>query len=331
MEEVAPAGALRIRVPEEAAFQRVDSWLASELSGVTRAAIQRWILAGRVLIDGRPCRPKDKLRPGTFLEVSPGEEPASDALPDPSVVLDVLFEDQSLLVVNKPAGLVVHPARGHRTGTLVNGLLARPGFERPAPDLRDVGGQLRPGIVHRIDKDTSGILVVAKTAAAREGLKVQLSAHTVEREYRALTFGVPREGRIETLHGRDPKNRLKFSSAVTTGKRAVTHVRVEERLAGGQAALVSCRLETGRTHQIRVHLSGDCGAPILADALYGGLSGRGRREQDAVLEVARTLGRQALHAGVLGFIHPETGQALRFQAPMPQDMLDAWARLRALP
>lgn len=325
MKEASPAGALKFRVPADAAFQRVDSWLASELSGVTRAAVQRWILGGRVLIDGRICRPKDKLRPGALLEVSPEQEPASAATPDPSVVLDVVFEDEALLVVNKPAGLVVHPARGHRTGTLVNGLLARPGFERLSPDPKDAGGHLRPGIVHRIDKDTSGILVVAKTPAAREGLKAQLAAHTVEREYRALTIGVPREGRIATLHGRDPKSRLKFSSQVTTGKRAVTEVRVEERLAEGRAAFVSCTLETGRTHQIRVHLSGECGTPILADALYGGLRGH-----DAVLEVARALGRQALHAGVLGFAHPETGKNLRFEAPIPQDMVEALARLRAL-
>lgn len=326
MKEASLAGALTYRVPLDASFQRVDSWLASEISGVTRAAIQRWITGGRVLMDGRPCRPKDKLRPGTLLEVFPEEEPASDAVPDPSVVLDVVFEDESLLVVNKPAGLVVHPARGHRTGTLVNGLLARPGFERLAPDPSDAGGYLRPGIVHRIDKDTSGILVIAKTATAREGLKTQLSAHTVEREYRALTIGVPREGRIETLHGRDPKSRLKFSSAVTTGKRAVTHVRVAERLAGGRAALVTCRLETGRTHQIRVHLSGECGTPILADALYGGTRGH-----EPILEIARALGRQALHAAVLGFVHPETRETLRFEAPIPPDMQAALARLRALP
>lgn len=325
MKEASPAGPLKFRVPPEAALQRVDSWLSSQLSDVTRAAVQRWIADGRVLLDGRPCRPKDKLRPGNVLEVTPDQEPSSDATPDPSVQLDVVFEDDSLLVVNKPAGLVVHPARGHRMGTLVNGLLARPGFERPTPDPRDAGGQLRPGIVHRIDKDTSGLLVVAKTALAREGLKLQLAAHSVEREYRALTLGIPKAGRIETLHGRDPKSRLKFSSKVATGKKAVTHVELVERLGAGKAALVSCRLETGRTHQIRVHLSGECKAPILADALYGGLRG-----DDAVLEIARALGRQALHAGVLGFVHPKTQEKLRFEAPLPADMSDALTRLRGL-
>lgn len=325
MTKASPEEALRFQVPPEAALLRVDSWLTSQLPDVTRAAVQRWIGAGRVLVGGKPCRAKDKLRPGARIEVYPDQEPETDALPDPSVQLCVEFEDEHLMVVNKPAGLVVHPGRGHRTGTLVNGLLARPGFVRLSADPGDETGHLRPGIVHRIDKDTSGLLVVAKTARAREGLKVQLAAHSVEREYSALTLGVPREGRIETLHGRDPKSRLKFSSKVPAGKHAVTHVQVTERLAGGRVAFVLCRLETGRTHQIRVHLSGECRTPILADALYGGSRG-----EDKIVEIARQLGRQALHAGVLGFVHPQTGASLRFLAPLPDDMILALETLRAL-
>lgn len=325
MNKASPEEALRFQVPPEAALSRVDSWLTSQMPNVTRAAVQRWISAGRVLVGGKPCRAKDKLRPGVRVDVYPDQEPESNAVPDSSVQVSVEFEDEHLLVVNKPAGLVVHPGRGHRTGTLVNGLLARPGFLRLNPDPGDEAGHLRPGIVHRIDKDTSGLLVVAKTAQAREGLKVQLAAHSVERKYSAVTLGVPREGRIETLHGRDPKSRLKFSSKVPTGKRAITHVQVGERLAGGRAAFVFCRLETGRTHQIRVHLSGECRTPILADALYGGCRG-----QDEIVEIARQLGRQALHAGVLGFVHPQTGASLRFLAPLPDDMTLALERLRAL-
>lgn len=326
MTEASPEETLKFRVPPEAAFSRVDSWIASQLPEVTRAAVQRWIGAGRVLVEGKPCRAKDRLRPGAAIEIYPDEEPETDALPDSGVQLNVVFEDEHLLVVNKPAGLVVHPGRGHRIGTLVNGLLARPGFERLTADPMDKTGQLRPGIVHRIDKDTSGLLVVAKTAFVREGLKLQLASHSMEREYRALTLGVPPEGRIETLHGRDAKSRLRFSSKVASGKKAVTNVQVLERLAGGRAALVLCRLETGRTHQIRVHLSGECATPIVADTLYGGYRG-----DNEVAQVARKLGRQALHAGVLGLVHPRTGESLRFEAPIPDDIQRALEELRGLP
>jgi 23S rRNA pseudouridine1911/1915/1917 synthase len=184
---------------------------------------------------------------------------------------------------------------------------------------------LRPGIVHRIDKDTSGLLVVAKTVLAREGLKRQLADHSVERTYRALTHGVPTVGRIQTLHARHPRSRLKFTAATTRGRQAVTHVAVVEVLAGGRAALVECRLETGRTHQIRVHLAETLMRPLLADPVYGRASGH----PDLRL-VEETLGRHALHAGVLGFLHPRSGERLRFEAPLPPDMQQALSSLRAL-
>jgi 23S rRNA pseudouridine1911/1915/1917 synthase len=241
-------------------------------------------------------------------------------------VLDVLYEDPHLLVVNKPAGLVVHPARGHRTGTLVNGLLARPGFSLPTPDPRDEPGSMRPGIVHRIDKDTSGLLVVAKDDRAREGLKVQLAQHSVERAYLALTVGTPVSGTIRSTHARDPRSRLRFTSKSAVGKTAITHVRVLERLAGGRAAYLECRLETGRTHQIRVHLSEQAKTPLLADAVYGA----GVVLSAEISEIAGTLGRQALHAAVLGFIHPVTAQALRFEVAPPPDFALALSALRAL-
>jgi 23S rRNA pseudouridine1911/1915/1917 synthase len=304
--------------------ERVDRALVRLLPDVSRATIQRWMAEGRVLVAGKPCRPRDLVRSGSVIEVDPGPSPASRAEPDPSVDVQVLYEDAELVVVNKPAGLVVHPARGHRQGTLVNGLLALPGFAPAPADERDRTGALRPGIVHRIDKDTSGILVVAKTERAREALKAELSAHTVERRYLALTLGVPSARTIKTAYGRDRRSRLRFTSKVREGKPAVTHLRVLESF-GGRAALVECRLETGRTHQIRVHLSERAGAPLLGDALYG------RTPAAADLAaVAAALGRQALHAAALGFVHPATEKTLRFEVEPPDDFRSALDALRAL-
>jgi 23S rRNA pseudouridine1911/1915/1917 synthase len=306
--------------------ERVDKVLARLLPEVSRATVQRWIEEGRVLVDGKPCRAKDSVSAGSQIELEAGPAPLSEADPDPSVVIDVCYEDPHLLVLNKPAGLVVHPARGHRSGTLVNGLLARPGFALPSPDPADPQGSLRPGIVHRIDKDTSGLLVVAKDDRTREGLKTQLAEHTVERAYLALTVGTPKAGKIASLHARDPKSRLRFTSRTSEGKAAVTHVRVLERLAGGRAAFIECRLETGRTHQIRVHLSEQSKTPLLADAVYGA---RVSMAMD-MAEIAAALGRQALHATVLGFVHPISSESLRFEAPPPADFARALAALRAL-
>ena len=305
--------------------ERVDKVLVRLLGEVSRATVQRWIDEERVKVDGKPCRAKDSVSAGHAIDVDPGLAPASDAEADPSVVLDVKYEDEHLLVVDKSAGLVVHPARGHATGTLVNGLLARPGFTQPSPDPRDEDASRRPGIVHRIDKDTSGLLVVAKDDRTREGLKVQLAQHSMERAYLALTLGVPRTGAIRTLHTRDPKSRLRFTSRSKEGRTAVTHVKVLESLAGARAALVECRLETGRTHQIRVHLSEQTNTPLFADALYG----RPPSAAD-LLEIAQTLGRQALHAAVLGFVHPISAESLRFEAAPPRDFATALAALRAL-
>ncbi len=298
--------------------------LARLLPDVSRATVQRWIQGGRVLVDGGSCRPRDSVKPGALLEVDPLPPPPSNAEPDARIALEVVYEDEAVLVVNKPAGLVVHPARGHRSGTLVNGLLARPGFASALAESSG-GEALRPGIVHRIDKDTSGLLVVAKTAPSRESLKAQLAAHSAERAYLALTLGVPGPRAIRTQYGRDRRSRLRFTSRLDEGKLAVTHVSVLERLAGGRAAFVECRLETGRTHQIRVHLSEQAKTPLLADALYG------KRPSDPELASASELvGRQALHAAVLGFTHPLTGERLRFEAPLPADFASALAALRKL-
>lgn len=292
---------------------------------VSRATVQRWISEGRVKVDGKICRQKQQVRGGAKLEVEPSEPPPSTATPDASVAFQVLYEDPHLIVVDKPAGLVVHPARGHASGTLVNGLLARGGFERASADVRDPNAAVRPGVVHRIDKDTSGILVVAKDEPTREGLKQQLSEHRMERLYRALTLGVPKSGSIQTLYDRHPRSRLRFTSKTDQGKRAVTHVLVSEVFGAGRAALVECRLETGRTHQIRVHLSEQVGTPLLADWLYGHKPGG-----EDLQAIADALGRQALHAAVLGFVHPMTQANLRFESPLPADFAAALEALRGL-
>ena len=299
--------------------------LARLLPDVSRSTVQRWISEGRVKVDGKICRPKQQVRGGARLEVEPSEPPPSSAVPDASVTFRVLHEDPHLIVVDKPAGLVVHPARGHATGTLVNGLLARGGFERASADTRDPNGAVRPGVVHRIDKDTSGILVVAKDEPTREGLKQQLSSHSMERVYRAITLGVPPNGKLETLYDRHPRSRLRFTSQTNQGKRAVTHVRVVEVLARGRAAFVECRLETGRTHQIRVHLSEQTKTPLLSDWLYGKTPA-----SPELAPIAETLGRQALHAAVLGFVHPATQQTLRFESELPEDLQRALSALRKL-
>lgn len=305
--------------------ERVDKVLSRLMPDTSRAAIQRWIREGRVHADGVVCAQRLKTAPGMVLDVDPGAEPCTTVQPDASVPFGVLFEDEFLIVVDKPAGIVVHPARGHWTGTLVSGLLARPGFEAPPVDDRDPEGQLRPGIVHRIDKDTSGVLVVAKHVKAREGLKSQLAAHSMGRSYQALTLGVPLSGCIDSLHGRHPRSRLKFSSRVKEGKRATTHIRVMETFSGA-AALMECKLETGRTHQIRVHLSENAQTPLIADALYGRLP-----TEPWLALVSAAIGRQALHARTLRFDHPITSEKLSFDAELPADFLRALQLLRSGP
>jgi 23S rRNA pseudouridine1911/1915/1917 synthase len=317
---------LSFTVAAEDPRDRLDKLVVALLAraGVTtsRAAVQRWIEHGRVLVDGEPLRSSAAVKVGAQVAVSPEEPPPTTAEPDASIPLAIVYEDTHLVVVDKPAGLVVHPARGHEAGTLVNALLSHGGFERAGADPRDPAGHLRPGIVHRLDKGTSGLLVVAKDAPTREALKAQFAAHTINREYVAIVVGRARDATYETLHARHPKDRMRFTSRTETGRRAVTHVRVLERL--GKATLVACTLETGRTHQIRVHLAEQAKTPILADPLYG------RTPDDPLLRrAAEALGRQALHARVLGFVHPATGEPLRWTSPLPAD-LDACLRaLRA--
>jgi len=298
---------------------RLDHFLAGTDLPLTRSQLKRVIERGDVRInDAAITKPGHKLAPGDDIAVllQPVIEPRATAQDIP---LDVLYEDHHLIVINKPAGLVVHPAPGHPDGTLVNALLAH------CTDLSGIGGELRPGIVHRLDKDTSGVMVATKDDATHAAMGALFRDHAVDRAYIALVAPPPRHdrGTFSTLHGRHRTQRKKFSSRVARGKPAVTHYRVIHRF-GDRAAALRCTLETGRTHQIRVHLS-DHGSPVLGDPLYG------RKPRGAgVAEVAAALGRQALHAAVLGFVHPTTGEALRFEAELPADMQRAWDALDRL-
>jgi 23S rRNA pseudouridine1911/1915/1917 synthase len=304
-----------------AAADRLDTFVAARVPGLTRAQAKRLIEEGDVRLNGAPASKAGvKLRAGDAVEVVIRPPAPATAAPE-AMPLVVLYEDAHLVVVDKPAGLVVHPAPGHASGTLVNGLLAH------VEDLSGIGGELRPGIVHRLDKDTSGVLVATKTDAAHQVLaEAFASKRDLLREYVAVAHPAPpaASGTIRTLYGRHPVDRKRFSSKVATGKAAVTHWRVEERFAAGPA-LVRLRLETGRTHQIRVHMA-DAGWPLIGDPVYG------RTPREPLLaELAQALGRQALHAARLEFLHPVTGEALRFATEPPADLQRLLARLRAAP
>ena len=310
--------------PEEA-IGRVDKMLADLLPEMSRGRVQALISQGRVSRDGAPVADASaKALPGDYrLEIPPPEaaEPAPEALP-----LKVLFEDACLIVVDKPAGMAVHPAPGSESGTLVNALLHHAG-----DSLSGIGGVARPGIVHRIDKDTSGIVVVAKTDAAHQGLSALFAAHDIDRVYIALTRGAPRaaKGSIEGAIGRSSSDRKKMALVKSGGRHAITHYAVE-RIFGPKekplAARIACTLETGRTHQIRVHLA-SAGAPCLGDPTYG--SGPPAENVRAAIAEAG-LRRQALHAAVLGFRHPVTGETLKFESPLPADMAALQALLEQL-
>lgn len=299
--------------PERAGF-RLDRALALALTTLSRERIKALISMGEVTRAGAPVRdPAIKVKAGESYAINvPAPRPSDTVAQD--IPLTIVFEDEHLLVVDKPAGLVVHPAAGNLDGTLVNALL-----HHCQGRLSGIGGVARPGIVHRIDKDTSGLLVVAKTDPAHEGLSRQFAAHTVERVYTALTGGIPTSnaGRIEGALARSVHDRKKMAIVSDgRGRRAVTHYRLIRSL-GPDAAQVECRLETGRTHQVRVHMA-SIGHALLGDPVYG-RAGR-KTGVKSVLERLE-FRRQALHAGVLGFLHPITGDAVRFESALPEDML----------
>lgn len=292
----------------EAAGERLDSFLTARLPGLTRSAAARLIETGQVLVDGKPARKSARLAGGETVEVTlPDPEPA-DALPQ-DIPLDVVYEDDDVIVVNKPSGLVVHPAPGHPDGTLVNALLHHCGGS-----LSGVGGELRPGIVHRIDRDTSGLIIAAKNDAAHQALAAQLADHTLARTYEAVVVGALREdgGTVDAPIGRCPSDRKKMA-VVPNGKRAVTHWEVLERFPG--LTHVRCRLETGRTHQIRVHMA-HLGHPIYGDTVYGGK------------KPVPGLTGQCLHAVGLRFVHPRTGETVELSCPLSGEFQALLEKLR---
>jgi 23S rRNA pseudouridine1911/1915/1917 synthase len=292
--------------------ERLDSFIARTVDGMTRSAAQKLIEQGHVTVAGAASKPSLKLKGGEMVSVLIPPPVAAEAAAE-DISLEVLYEDGDLVVVNKPAGMVVHPGAGTRGGTLVNALLAH------CRDLSGIGGTIRPGIVHRIDKDTSGILVAAKNDHAHNALAGQFKEHTIKRVYLALVYGSLKgeKGKIESVIGRHPVDRKRMSGKARHGKHAVTHWQAVGRYAG--MTLVRLRLETGRTHQIRVHLS-EAGHPLVGDSVYGG-SGRLQGVGDHQLrDMIKALGRQALHAKTLGFIHPTTGEYLEFDTEPPADM-----------
>ncbi|MBT1074044.1 RluA family pseudouridine synthase [Geobacter grbiciae] len=298
--------------PGEGEAGRLDQFVARSVEEMTRSTVQRLIDEGRVTVDGKVEKPSLKLRGGERIVVA--VPPPAPAVPEAEEIpLVILHEDSDLVVVNKSAGMVVHPGAGTPGGTLVNALLAH------CTDLSGIGGEIRPGIVHRIDKDTTGVLVVAKNDRSHEGLARQFREHTIKRIYLALVFGSPKTetGRIEAAIGRHPTDRLRMSGKAKHGKHAVTHWKVLARYPG--MTLLRLRLETGRTHQIRVHLA-ESGHPLVGDEVYGG-GGRANDLRDPVLKkLVRELGRQALHAKTLGFIHPASGSYVEFDTELPEDM-----------
>ncbi|MFP6640072.1 MAG: RluA family pseudouridine synthase [Myxococcota bacterium] len=297
-------------VADEFSGQRIDRALA-QLMGISRSRVATWIDQGRVQMDGRPVvRASRKVAAGTRIEVSPPAPLVSRLEPEP-IELSVLYEDHDLIVVDKAAGLVVHPGPGHPAGTLVNGLLHHCG------DLAGVGGILRPGIVHRLDRGTSGVMVAAKNDDAHHGLSIQFHDHTIERIYLAFVRGRPRAdgGSIDRPIGRHVRDRKKMSTESRAGRPAHTDWRILERFPVQETTWLEVRPNTGRTHQIRVHLA-SIGLPIHCDEVYG-------RARKGRLLGLLPLERPALHASVLGFQHPKTREFMRFEAPLPPD-LEAW-------
>ena len=309
----------RLTVDASGAGERLDRWAAERLPSLSRARVQALIAEGRIRLDGAPTRASSHVRAGQVVEVEiPPPAPAGPR-PEP-IALSVVYEDPRLIVVDKPAGLVVHPAAGNATGTLVNALLHH------ARDLSGVGGVLRPGIVHRLDRGTSGLLVVAKDDAAHQALARQFASRSVGKEYLAVVLGVPspRSGTIDASIGRDRSHRRKMSVAAPRGRQALSSYEVLEPLDG--AALLRVRIHTGRTHQIRVHLS-SIGHPVAGDATYGGRRTPGCRRA-ASREALERLARPALHAARLAFDHPATGERLSFESPLPPDLVALLEALR---
>lgn len=300
-----------IDVEDQDDGKRADVFLASKIADRSRSFFQKLIEDGMVLVNQKTCDSKKyKVKAGDTLEFEIPEAKQPDITAE-DIPLDIVYEDDDVLVINKPPGMVVHPAAGNYTGTLVNAVMYHCGSR-----LSSINGVIRPGIVHRIDKDTSGLLMIAKNDAAHNSLAAQLAEHSITRKYIAIVWDNLKEdeGTVDVPIGRHPKDRKKQSVMYDdTGKNAVTHWKVLERF--GSFTLVECQLETGRTHQIRVHMS-YIKHPLLGDAVYG------------PAKTAAGAKRQMLHAKVLGFVHPSTGQYMEFDSPLPQDFADVLDKLR---
>lgn len=302
-----------LTMPANLPGERLDTALAQQLPDYSRSRLANWIKQGRVLVNGQPCTPKDKLWGGELIQVDIEPDPDEVAFRPEEMALNIVYADEAIIVINKPAGLVVHPGSGNWSGTLLNGLLFH------FPELKGIP---RAGIVHRLDKETSGLMVVARTLQAQNHLVQQLQARSVKRIYLAIAQGeLTGEGTVDAPIGRHPRERTKMA-VVHTGKTAITHWQALEAFA--QYTLVRCRLETGRTHQIRVHMA-YIGHPLAADPVYG------RPPKQPSLEVRlalETFARQALHARQLSLIHPVTGKTMQWRAPLPQDMTELLTVLR---
>ncbi len=323
--EGGPPGLRLVDLPADAAGGRLDKTLADLLPELSRARVQALLAHGLISLDGKPVGDaSSKARAGTYRIEIPAPIPAE---PKPEAIpLSVLFEDEYLIVVDKAAGMAAHPGPGTESGTLVNALLHHCGAS-----LSGIGGVARPGIVHRLDKETSGVMVAAKTDAAHQGLAALFERHDIDRVYVALTRGAPTppKATITTRIGRSSSDRKKMAVLKSGGREAITHYTTDRAFGPAVrpvAARVSCTLETGRTHQIRVHLASK-GAPCLGDPVYGS-SQPVQAVRDAI--AAAGLKRQALHAAVLGFVHPITKKTLRFETPLPPDMAGLEDRLEAL-
>jgi 23S rRNA pseudouridine1911/1915/1917 synthase len=310
------ATAMSARIPDELDGKRLDQALAVLFQDFSRSRLQQWIREGQVQVDARVIRPKDKVYAGQQVTLQASLSPEGDWAAE-DIPLAIVYEDEHLLVINKPAGLVVHPAAGNYSGTMLNALLHH------VPQLENLP---RAGIVHRLDKETSGLLVVAKDLSTHKALVAQLQAREFEREYLAIVVGVMTAGgTVEAPIGRHPVQRKRMA-VVERGKPAVTHYRVLERFRAH--SLIRVNLETGRTHQIRVHMA-YIHFPLVGDPIYGGRLKLPRGCTDELAEALRHFRRQALHAARLGIVHPQTGEYLEWEAPLPADMQALLAVLQA--
>ena len=290
---------MELFVEEDASGERVDRFLAEQCEGLSRSFLQKLLKSGDVFVDGKSVKASRKLLEGELVSFSLPEAVEPEILPE-NIPLDILYEDRDVILVNKPKGMVVHPAPGHNSGTLVNALMYH-----CREDLSGINGVLRPGIVHRIDMDTTGVIIACKNDAAHHAIADQLKVHSITRRYQAIVNGVLKNdtGTVDAPIGRNPKDRKKMSVNERNGKKAVTHYRVLKRFRNHTH--IECCLETGRTHQIRVHMA-HIGHPLLGDTVYG------------PARCPYTLQGQTLHAGILGFVHPSSGQYMEFSAPLPE-------------